>query len=229
MTLLDTKAQTGLNYDPLNEEHLVIPRHLQDIYKEANVSRETQGDLIQYYNLLMKWQKAKNIIAPSTIPDALERHFLDSAQLLSFLELPQTSTLLDIGSGGGFPGLVLSLLTEGKVKCHLVESNKKKASFLKTVVRATKSNAEIYDIRIEDLCPFKADFITARACASIDHLLHWSSNFITDKTTCLFLKGESVNLELTEAVKKWNMDIEKRKSITAEKGTVLIIKNISRK
>ncbi|WND03675.1 16S rRNA (guanine(527)-N(7))-methyltransferase RsmG [Temperatibacter marinus] len=199
-----------------------------DIIKaHLDVSRETCDSLEKYAALLQKWQPAKNLIANSTLPDLWERHFLDSAQLYPLIRKihgERELTYLDIGSGAGFPGLVLSAMGLGQA--HMVESNHKKAIFMGQVARSNKLQAKVHNERIEDLDVFPVDLITSRACATIEKLLDWTRPFIGEATEMWLLKGAIADDELTLAKKSWTMEIERFESLTDSSGVILRLYNI---
>ncbi|MFC7048036.1 16S rRNA (guanine(527)-N(7))-methyltransferase RsmG [Emcibacter nanhaiensis] len=192
-----------------------------DFFHEINVPRETREKLEIYADLLEKWQKRINLVSPTTISDKWWRHFYDSAQVMELLPKERLGTLkiLDIGSGAGFPGLVLSVMGAGEV--HLVESNNKKCTFMNQVIRETGAPATVHCKRIEELTPFSVDFVTSRALATIDKLLQLLSGFITEETVCLFPKGKTWQEELAEAEKNWQFHVEKYTSKTEESGMIL--------
>ena len=196
--------------------------------RQTNVSRETLGRLERYAELLRKWQRAINLVGPDTLPDLWRRHMLDSAQLYPLIP-PGARTLLDLGSGAGFPGLVLAIL--GVPEVHLVESDSRKCAFLREAGRVTGTipgNVTIHSCRIEDLRPWPVDVITARACARLDRLLAYAEPFLGERTICLFPKGRTVNEELTEAAKTWSMTVERRPSVTESSGVILQLGHIRR-
>ena len=201
----------------------------QDFEAAVDVSRETMAHLITYADMLQKWQKAKNLVSNKTLPDMWRRHFLDSAQLYPLIKKyhSESATLLDIGSGAGFPGLVLSVM--GFDTVHMVESNGKKCSFMQQVARQTGAGATIHSVRIEEMPLFPVDIISSRACARILQLFTWAEGFITEKTEFWLLKGESVDDELTEVQKVWNMDVTKFDSLTEPTGVIVRLSDISRK
>ena len=158
-----------------------------ELGRRSNVSRETMDRLICYADLLVKWQNSINLVSNTTIEDMWRRHFYDSAQLIDHIERSNSSlNILDVGSGAGFPGLVLSIMGAGKV--HLVESNGKKCAFMKQVIQKTGIDAIVHNQRIEKIETSSIDIITSRACADLDKLLSLTANLITAKTECLFLK-----------------------------------------
>lgn len=165
--------------------------------RDLDVSRETLERFQIYAALLQKWNARINLVSRATIPDLWRRHFLDSAQLLSCLpkEAEAPNRVLDLGSGAGFPGLVLSLLGAGEV--HLVESDTRKCTFLREVSRETGSTAIIHNQRIENVELPEMAYVTARACASLERLVDYARPHLLDGGYCLFLKGASLDEELT--------------------------------
>lgn len=197
-----------------------------DLFRSlTGVSRETMDKLICYSEMLAKWQKSINLVSNSTISDMWRRHFYDSAQLFSYIEKKKEPLkILDIGSGAGFPGIILSILGAGEV--HLVESIGKKCAFMKQVIQKTDINAIVHNKRIEDMEVFPVDLITSRACAELGKLLQLASPFIDYDTKCLFLKGEKAEEEILEASKKWCFKVKKYNSKSEESGMILYIDEI---
>ncbi len=193
--------------------------------KDTGVSRETLARLKAYADLLALWNKKINLVGRSTEPEVWQRHMLDSAQLFPLIPAG-TRTLLDMGSGAGFPGLVLAIL--GVPQVHLVESDQRKCAFLREAARMTQAPATIYAKRIEALAAFPVDVVTARALAPVAELLDWSARFISEKTTCIFPKGQNVEVELTEAHKRWRITVDQRPSRTDSRGTILCISEVRR-
>ena len=150
---------------------------------------------------------------------------LDSAQLFPLIPAG-IRTLLDMGSGAGFPGLVLAIM--GVPQVHLVESDQRKCAFLREAARITQAPATIHAKRIEDLAAFPVDVLTARALAPVAELLDWSARFISEKTTCIFPKGQNVEVELTDAHKRWRITVNQRPSRTDSRGTILCINEVRR-
>lgn len=200
-----------------------------DLAEDIDVSRETLDTLKTYADLLKKWQKAKNLVANSTLDDMWRRHFLDSAQLAPLLKDQfgdRPLTLLDIGSGAGFPGLVLSAM--GVATAHMVESNGRKCTFMNQVSRETGANATIHTRRIEEMDVFPVDVVTSRACARVGQLLEWAAPFLSDGTEMWLLKGEIADEELTEAEACWKMQINRFKSLSDDTGVILRLSSIKR-
>ena len=187
------------------------------------VSRETMARLELYAGLLEKWQKAVNLVAPSTLPELWQRHMLDSAQLWPLLP-PGTRRLVDLGSGAGFPGLVLAIL--GVAEVHLVESDQKKAAFLREVARVTGAPATIHNQRIEAVGPLAVEVVTARALAPLPRLLTLAAPFLAAGAIGLFLKGESAAEELTEARRQWTMTVTAEPSRTSPQGVILRVESL---
>ncbi|MEM7619100.1 MAG: 16S rRNA (guanine(527)-N(7))-methyltransferase RsmG [Pseudomonadota bacterium] len=227
-------------------------RHIQnaiDFAQAFGVSRETIEKLEQYEALLKLWQKSKNLIANSTINDIWHRHFADSAQLLQHIP-KSTKNLVDIGSGAGFPALVLAILMQDSqaatksfqnTALHLVESNTKKCAFLQEVARkldlSSKSHTnsiafvEIHNCRIETLHEsaqhMSIDCVTARALASLDKLLGLTHPFLQQNTELVFLKGRDTEKEIQNAKKIWRFEYEDCLSMTETAGTIIKITNVA--
>jgi len=187
-----------------------------------DVSRETLASLLAYVALLEKWQRRINLVSSATLPDIWHRHILDSAQLLPHLpSVParQRLHILDIGSGAGFPGLVLAILGVGDVQ--LVESNQRKAVFLQTVIRELGVSALVSNQRIETLPACRPDVITARAFAVLPKLMSLITPHLHNGSTCLFLKGASVDEELTNFQTYSTMIPHLYPSVTNDDGTIV--------
>jgi 16S rRNA (guanine527-N7)-methyltransferase len=194
----------------------------------VDVPRGTMAALEAYATLLVKWQKAINLVAGNSLPDLWRRHMLDSAQLVPLLP-PDDGIITDLGSGAGFPGLVLAILTERPV--HLVESDQRKSAFLGEVARATgvAGRLQIHTGRIEATKPWPSGIVTARALAPLPELLEWAAPFFAPETVCLFLKGAKADDELTQAARVWRMKIERRRSVTDPTGLILRLSTIERR
>src|SRR5688500_8643620 len=207
-----------------------------------NVSRETLQRLEIYAALLVKWQAKINLVGPATLPDLWRRHFLDSAQLVNLLPQPDSlpraggggslvggGTLVDLGSGAGFPGLVLAIMTDWRV--HLLDSDQRKCAFLRQVALdcGVLTQVTIHSKRIEQVTGIAADVVTARACAPLGDLLALAEPFIGEKGTGLFLKGAQAEEELTQAQRHWTMRLDRRESISDPAGVILIVRHLQRK
>ncbi|QQG36388.1 MAG: 16S rRNA (guanine(527)-N(7))-methyltransferase RsmG [Micavibrio aeruginosavorus] len=193
-----------------------------------DVSRETVYRLEVYRDALLKWQRAVNLISPSTVADVWNRHFLDSMQLASFLPAA-ARTIFDFGSGAGFPGMVLAILCPN-LSVHLVESDQKKCSFLSTVSRETKTPVLIHNCRIEALNT-KAipDVITARALADLGHLLAYAAPWrkVNPELVLLLPKGENFTNELKNVGPDCFAQCEEFPSITDKKARILRISGLN--
>ncbi len=162
-----------------------------------------------YLANLEKWQRAINLVGRKTLEDPWRRHILDSAQLAPLL--PETAAkIADLGSGAGLPGLVLAIMTGADV--HLIESDQRKATFIRETARVTGTVVTIHVARIENVTPLGADVVTARALAPLDRLLPWAHRHLTSGGKSLLLKGAEVDEELTLARKKWRMNLSRKRS-----------------
>ena len=197
----------------------------QEIFtSQLNVSRETLDIFLVYGETLAKWQSKINLISGKTLDNVWRRHFLDCAQLHNFLP-SGTKNILDIGSGAGFPGLVLAVM--GVKNVTLVEADSKKCLFLSEVVRRTGRHANIVNCRIEEFDGGHFDVITARALAPMDKLLPYINPHFGPKTKGIFLKGQQVDRELTKAKKQWKLKYKTIPSITSDGGSIIIVEKIS--
>lgn len=170
----------------------MTPKTVQDT---LNVSRETLDRFAAYLSLLEKWQKSVNLVARTTLGIAWQRHILDSGQLARYLP-SGCKTIMDVGSGAGFPGVVLSIMQGATV--HLVESDHKKTVFLQTVIRELGLSAIVHNERIESLTKVAPDVITARAFAPLGKTVGLLAPHMEPYTVLLLLKGRNVEEELTE-------------------------------
>ncbi|MCA0042142.1 16S rRNA (guanine(527)-N(7))-methyltransferase RsmG [Celeribacter litoreus] len=197
---------------------------------EINVSRETLERLTAYLELLKKWNPAINLVAKSTIDHAWDRHFVDSAQVHRLMP-ENCEKWCDIGSGGGFPGLVcatLSMEFAPETQFTLIESDQRKAAFLRTVITELGLNAQVFSKRIEEVDPVGADILSARALAPLSKLLEFSERHLRHGGHALFLKGASFRDEISESLKSWHFSYEERPSITDPSAAILRIGDIKR-
>jgi 16S rRNA (guanine527-N7)-methyltransferase len=191
------------------------------------VSRETEERLETLVELLLEWQNTTNLISSSTIPNVWTRHVADSLQLLDLA--PQARHWVDLGSGAGFPGLVIACALADKdgATVHLIESNGKKAAFLREAVRRTNAPAMVHAVRIDaflDAFDGRADVVTARALAPLKELVNQSFALLKIGTVGLFPKGQHAVAELTEATKYWKMQATLVPSRTDPKGRIVVIR-----
>ncbi len=193
--------------------------------KLTGVSRETLDHLAKYVELLNSWTRRINLVGRDTLGDVWRRHILDSAQLFPLIPR-EARRLVDLGSGAGLPGLVLSIM--GVPEVHLIESDGRKAVFLREAVRVTGAPAIIHAQRIDRVPVFAADVVTARALAPLSELLAISERFLGPQTVCLFPKGRMVEEELTEAAKAWHIRLDRQPSLTDPSGCILRLEAIAR-
>lgn len=194
-----------------------------------NVSRETLDALRDYVALLGKWQGAINLIGPSTYETVWTRHIADSLQLLP-LAPPTARQWVDLGSGAGFPGLVLAIALKDRpgAAVQLFESDGRKATFLREAIRRTGAQATVHEARIEAAPAFPADVITARALAPLDRLLDFAAPFWVEGTVGLFSKGRKVAEELEAAGKRWRFTYDLAASRTDSAGSILVVRSLTR-
>lgn len=195
----------------------------------AHVSRETSERLEIYHAALLKWQRSINLVAPASIPVAWHRHFLDSAQVFDAAPVAE-GRWLDIGSGGGFPGLVCAILASERAPAFdftLIESDIRKCAFLREVSRQCGLRVGVLSRRIEDAPPHDAAIVSARALAPLDRLLSYADRHLAAGGHCLFQKGAMHADELATARTGWQMDVETLPSVTSDDAAILRIGNLS--
>ncbi|MGH1412456.1 MAG: 16S rRNA (guanine(527)-N(7))-methyltransferase RsmG [Pelagimonas sp.] len=194
-----------------------------------DVSRETLDRLKLYQELLHKWTRKINLVSPTTVQTSWERHFVDSAQVFELAEL-ETGKWLDLGSGGGFPGMVCAAIAAEKAPTlgfYLVESDVRKVAFLRTVSRELGLDVKVSNKRIEDLDPASSDIVTARALASLKDLLQLSKPHGKPKCRYLFMKGANWKEEVENAQKSWRFSLACHKSKTHSEAVILEIGDIT--
>lgn len=214
----------------------VAPRNFtaDDFLAATGVSRETCDRLTRYADELATWQGRMNLVSPRTLPEVWHRHMLDSAQLVPLVTELRTQkgrplVWLDIGSGGGFPALVIAIMTGEEV--HLVEKSPRKGQFLRAMAKELAPAARIHTARVEEVAKNPAlpapDVVTARACAPLPRLLEMAYPFLQKGAQGLFLKGQHLDDELTEATKCWRMRTATLPSLTSPGGRILRVEEIS--
>ena len=196
------------------------------------VSRETEERLDHYIALLREWQAKTNLVAPSTLPHLWTRHIADSLQLVTLA--PTAKTWVDLGSGGGFPGIVLACAMAERpgAKVHLVERNAKKAAFLREALRITSAPGIVHATGIEDIVDSiegPIDCVTARALAPLHELIGFAEPLVRKGAKALFLKGQDVEAELTEATKYWNIKPILHSSLTGGQGWIVELDQVERR
>jgi 16S rRNA (guanine527-N7)-methyltransferase len=216
-------------------------RHLGSLTRPADkaaalaltpVSRETEARLDRYIALLAEWQAKTNLVAPSTLPNLWTRHISDSLQLLRLA--PAAKTWVDLGSGGGFPGVVLAcaLAETPGANVHLIERNAKKAAFLREALRVTSAPGIVHLADIEDSVDritVSVDCVTARALAPLHQLIGFAEPLVRKGAKALFLKGQDVEAELTESTKYWNIMPQLHSSSTGGGGWIIELDRIERR
>ena len=196
-----------------------------------SVSRETLERLKIYESLLQQWQKTINLVAPSTLNQVWHRHFADSAQLVK-LAPPVPNTWVDLGSGAGFPGLVAAIMLAetARTKFTLIESDSRKAAFLRETARATAVPVDILGCRIEAAATRasmrQSAVISARALSPLVRLLALAAPFTANESVCLFPKGREVSRELKAAENEWDFDCELVPSLTDAEARIAVIRNL---
>jgi 16S rRNA (guanine527-N7)-methyltransferase len=194
----------------------------------VDVSRETREKLQLLERELRRWQAIKNLVGPATLDRIWDRHIVDSLQLLDLA--PEARTWLDLGSGAGFPGLVLAIAgAERGLRVHLVESNSRKCAFLRHVVRLAGAPATIHEARLEAVIPGfvgQADVVSARALAALPLLLEWTEPLLKAGAIGIFPKGRDAEIELTEARKRWTFAADILPSQTDSEARILRITSI---
>jgi 16S rRNA (guanine527-N7)-methyltransferase len=227
-----TKPSEALHgrIDASEKRPLVRIGSISDFERAFSVPRETVERLTIYEALLRQWQKATNLVAPSTLDEVWSRHFADSAQLVALA--PHAANWLDLGSGAGFPGLVIAIIVANHDTCsvHLVESNSRKCAFLSEVARRTGVRITIHESRIEDAARGgrvkDVDVVTARALAPLDRLLDLAEGFFSDTTIGLFLKGREAPREIEEAQGRRNFSFCSIPSRVNGEGSIVQVRRV---
>jgi 16S rRNA (guanine527-N7)-methyltransferase len=195
----------------------------------TGVSRETSARLQVYAAMLEDWNTRHNLVSRSTLPDLWRRHMWDSAQLVPMISA-DVASLVDLGSGAGFPGLVVAELLKQRpgFRAVLYEATAKKCRFLEAVAERLTLPVTIRSARLEDASPERFDLITARACAPLPHLFAYAQTFWGPGTRALLHKGQSVGVELTEARKSWRIDAQRHPSQSDPSGVILELRELHR-
>ncbi|WP_051059637.1 16S rRNA (guanine(527)-N(7))-methyltransferase RsmG [Limimaricola hongkongensis] len=193
-----------------------------------DVSRETRERLSDFAALVRKWSPAINLVSKSDLPHIESRHIADSLQLAPYI--PQTSGIwADFGSGGGFPGIVAAIVaseTAPDLRFHLVESDQRKSTFLRTAARELSLNVTVHSERIETLAPLSADIISARALAPLNMLLGYAARHLSTGGSCLFLKGQMHEAEIETAREHWRFDCDSQVSRTDPDARLLLVSHL---
>ena len=197
---------------------------------ELDVSRETLDALKYFEDLVVLWNPAINLISNSSVSDLWNRHIVDSAQLFLFT-LPDEGLWLDVGSGGGFPGIVVSIIAKElapSLRVVLVESDNRKCVFLRTVIRELGLSVKVINDRIENVKLDDVVYLSARALRNLNSLLFIVENNVSRETVCVFPKGRSYKKELVESQKNWKFDFNLIDSNTSEDSKVIVLKGLER-
>ena len=196
--------------------------------KSLNVSRETIDSLCEYESMLSKWNSKINLISKNTFTDIWNRHFLDSGQIIKHVDASR-KRWVDVGSGAGFPGLVVALLLrERKIDCELilVEKSTKKVFFLNEVIRKLDLKVKVINDDIGTIDPLRADILTARAFSELNNLIQIAHVHRKASGICLFLKGENYRFELDKTLNYWFFDYDVFDSLSNPSGKIIRVKNI---
>ena len=199
-----------------------------EFVKSLNVSRETLNYFYEYKTLLSKWNEKINLVSKHTLEDIWQRHFLDSGQIVKKVEA-SGKRWVDVGSGAGFPGLVVALLLrDRKIDCDLVlvEKNPKKGFFLNEVIRKLNLSVEVVNDNIDTLEPLNADILTARAFSQLNNLIEIAFRHRKKEGICLFLKGENYRIELDKTLNYWFFDYDIIDSLSSSSGKIIRVKKI---
>jgi 16S rRNA (guanine527-N7)-methyltransferase len=194
------------------------------VYLTPIVSRETQERLQAFVTLLEKWNPRINLVSSRDMAHVWERHVRDSLQIAPLVE--GVSAFIDLGSGGGFPGVITAIATN--VPGTLIEADQRKAAFLREAARVTQASITVVAERIERAKVEPAPVVTARALAALPKLLEWTAPFLANGGKAVFLKGQQAEDELTEARRNWHMDVCIHPSVTSHDGVILEVSNLER-
>jgi len=195
----------------------------------VDVSRETYDRLKHYESLVQKWSPKINLVAKSTLKDVWERHIVDSVQVCDLVSFPET--WVDIGSGGGFPGVVVAIIAAEKTpdcQVTLIESDQRKCAFLRTALRECGVKGRVISDRIEKVAPMGAGVLSARALADLSLLLEFAERHLSKDGIALFSKGVQWKKEVDNARSQWRFELESTKSWTEPDAVVLKIEGVAR-
>ena len=211
--------ESGKEFEP--------PASAEAVKAALGASDAQMADLEAYRALLSEWNGQMNLVGPSALAQFWPRHVYDSAQLLALA--PDALVWADIGAGAGFPGVILAILLKGQAgaKVHLIDSLAKRCRFLSAVLEALALPAEVHNARAEELS-LKVDIVTARAVAPLVKLLEYGRPYLSKGATGLFLKGQDVGSELTEATRYWKFEAHLTESLSHTEGQILQVKGLKR-
>ena len=195
-----------------------------------SVSRETLQRLYSYEMMVSRWNPTINLVSKTSLKDLWGRHIVDSSQIYSCAQ-PKAGLWLDLGSGGGFPGVVIAIIAKElspKLEIVLVESDTRKCIFLRSVIRELGIGARVENSRIEAFELSNVSFLSARALANMNGLCGFAEKFVSRETICFFPKGEFYEKEVAECRKNWNFEHEIVKSGTSDEGKIIVIRSLER-
>ncbi len=197
---------------------------------QMNVSRETISRLERFEEILLKWNPKINLVSKASLENLWHRHIVDSVQVLTSVKDPGDSWV-DIGSGGGFPGIVVAIMAAEyfpKTKVTLIESDQRKSAFLRTAARECGVPVTVLSQRIEQATPQNAHILSARALAELDTLLEFSEQHLAKDGLAVFPKGANWKKEVDKAAERWSFDVEPITSLTETEAVILKIKGVVR-
>ncbi|MBP9234482.1 MAG: 16S rRNA (guanine(527)-N(7))-methyltransferase RsmG [Tabrizicola sp.] len=197
----------------------------------VNVSRETFEELRAYESLVRRWTPAINLVSKASVDDLWQRHIADSAQVFAATGAESAQSWVDLGSGGGFPGLVVAVLAKElrpDLRVTLVESDLRKATFLRQAAQALSLSVTVHSVRIESLAPQNADVLSARALAPLSDLLAHAERHLRKGGVAVFPKGARFAAELDDARKLWAFDVDVQPSLSDSEAALLVIRNFHR-
>ena len=195
-----------------------------------SVSRETLQRLYSYEMMVSRWNSTINLVSKASLEDLWSRHIVDSSQIYSCAQ-PKAGVWLDLGSGGGFPGVVIAIIAKElspKLEIVLVESDTRKCVFLRSVIRELGIGARVENSRIEDFELSNVSFLSARALSNMNNLCRFAENFVSRETVCFFSKGELYEKEVAECRENWNFEHEVVRSRTSDNGKIVVIRRLER-
>ncbi|OBY25910.1 16S rRNA (guanine(527)-N(7))-methyltransferase RsmG [Leisingera sp. JC1] len=201
----------------------------KDLFGTLNVSRETMQRLEIFDTVIRKWNPKINLVSRSSLDQLWTRHIADSVQVFRCVETP--GHWVDIGSGGGFPGLIVAILAADEVpqmRITLIESDQRKSAFLRTAARECGASLTVISDRIEQVEPQKANVLSARALASLDDLLGFAEHHLTADGVAVFPKGENWKKEVDNARQRWRFEMETARSLTEPEAVILKIRGVER-
>jgi len=210
----------------INQQMHNNPNFKKKIIEEFGLTAQQVEYLEIYIKEIIKYNKHTNIVGKSTLLDPWKSHIFDSLQITKFIQNKESS-ILDMGTGAGLPGIVLSL--QKYTNISLIDSNRKKINFINPLLKKLNISPKVYCERIESLANLKFNYVVSRALSNLNKLFYYSQNFLNQNSVMVFLKGKTAMTEITEASKNWDFVYEKHQSISDKRGWVLVINNLQKK